>query len=127
MAAVGGSIESVILAGRTFSVTADAETQRKLGGFENEVEANGDGTARPLKTRVTLSISGLVVAVDDFRGDDTFLQDLADGLDYFTVAVTYASGATYQGQAQIVGELQVNSQNATAAISLKGPGKLTRQ
>ncbi len=45
MAAVGGSIESVTLDGRTFAVAADAEAQRKLGGFENEVQANGDGTA----------------------------------------------------------------------------------
>ena len=37
MAAVGGSIQEVILAGRTFAVAADAEAQRKLGGWENEV------------------------------------------------------------------------------------------
>ena len=47
MPAVGGSIESVTLNGRPFPVAADAEAQRKLGGWENEVQANGDGfTAR---------------------------------------------------------------------------------
>ena len=127
MPAIGGSIESVTMDGRSFSVAADAEAQRKLGGFENEVQANGDGTARVIKTRVPLSIDGLTVETDDDRGDQEFLQDLSDGSGFFPVAITYASGATYQGSAQIVGETQVSSQNQTAAVSLMGPGKLTKQ
>ena len=128
MTAVGGSIESVTLNGRTFAVAADAESQRKLGGFENEVQANGDGyTARIIKTRVPLMIDGLTVEVDDLRGDHEFLQQLADRNDYFALSITYANGSTYQGQAIITGELQTSSQNATASVSLTGPGKLTRQ
>ena len=127
MSAVGGSIETVTLAGREFPVAADAEAQRKLGGFENEVEANGNGTARIIKTRVPLSISGLTVEVDDSRGDHEYLKSLADQSDFFDVAITYASGSTYQGTAQIVGELQASSQKATAAFNLMGPGILTKQ
>ncbi len=127
MAAVGGSIEEVTLSGRSFAVAADAEAQRKLGGFENEVQSNGGGTARLIKTRVPLSIDGLTIEVDDDRGDQEFLQELADRNDFFVVAITYASGATYQGSAQIVGENPASSQNATAAISLMGPGVLTKQ
>lgn len=127
MAAVGGSIESVTLDGRIFAVAADAEAQRKLGGFENEVQSNGDGTARLIKTRVPLSIDGLTVEVDDDRGDHEFLQELSNRNDFFPVALTYASGPTYQGTAQIVGETQASSQNATAAVSLMGPGILTKQ
>jgi hypothetical protein len=127
MAAVGGSIESITLEGRTFSVAADAEIQRKLGGWENEVQANGDGTARIIKTRVPLAIDGLVVAVDDDRGDHEFLQGLANRFDYFPIAITYASGLTYQATAMITGETQASNQNATAAITLMGPGVLTKQ
>jgi len=127
MPATGGSIESVTLDGRNFPVAADAEAQRKLGGFENEVQANGNGTARLIKTRVPLSIDGLTIEVDDDRGDHEFLQELSNRNDFFPVAITYASGATYQGQAQITGELQASSQNATAAVSLMGPGILTKQ
>ena len=127
MAAVGGSIESVNLSGREFAVAADAEAQRKLGGFENEVQANGDGTARLIKTRVPLSLDGLTIEIDDDRGDQEFLQDLADQNDYWPLGITYASGVTYQGTAQIVGENPASSQSATAAISLMGPGKLTKQ
>lgn len=125
--AIGGSIESVTLDGREFPVAADAEAQRKLGGFENEVQANGNGTARLIKTRVPLSIDGLTVEVDDDRGDQEFIQDLANRNDFFPVAITYASGNTYQATAQIVGENPASSQNATQAISLMGPGILSKQ
>lgn len=127
MSAVGGSIESVSLGGRNFPVAADAETERKLGGWENEVQANGDPSARLIKTRMPLSITGLVVECDDSRGDHEFLQDLANLNDFFALGITYASGLTYQGRAQIVDELKANSKNATATVSLSGPGVLTKQ
>lgn len=127
MPAVGGSIESVTLDGREFAVAADAEAQRKLGGFENEVQANGNGTARLIKTRVPLSIDGLTVEIDDDRGDSEFLQNLSNRNDFYPIAITYASGITYQGTAQIVGETQSSSQSAMAAVSLMGPGILTKQ
>lgn len=127
MPAVGGSIESVSLDGREFPVAADSEVQRKLGGFENEIQSNGDGSGRMIKTRVPWSLDGLTVEVDDGRGDHEFLQGLSDNDDYFPIAVTYASGEVYQGQGQIVGEMQASSQNATAAVSLMGPQALTIQ
>lgn len=127
MAAIGGSIESVTLEGRSFSVASDAEVSRKLGGFENEVQANGDGTARLVKTRVPLMLDGLTIQIDDGRGDNEFLQDLANSNDFFPIAITYASGETYQGSAQITGEMQVSSQAATASLSIMGQGILTKQ
>ena len=127
MAATGGSIETISLDGRLFAVGADAEAQRKLGGFENEVQSNGDGTARLIKTRVPLSIEGLTVEVDDDRGDHEFLQEIANKTDFFAISITYASGNTYQGTAQITGDTQASSQSATASLSLMGPGILTKQ
>ena len=127
MPAIGGSIESVALKGREFAVAADAEAQRKLGGFENEVQANGNGTARLIKTRVPLSLDGLTIEIDDDRGDHEFLQALSNENDYWDIAITYASGVTWQATAQIVGETQASSQNATASVSFMGPGVLTRQ
>ena len=124
---IGGPIESISLAGRIFPIAADADSQRKLGGFENEVQANGDGSARTIKTRVPWSLDGLSVSIDDDRGDHEFLQDLTNGNIDFTIAVTYASGNVYQGAGQMVGEMQTSSQNATAAVALMGPGQLTKQ
>lgn len=127
MSAIGGSIESITLDGREYSVAADAEVQRKLGGWENEVAENGDGTARIIKTRVPLALDGLTLNVDDSRNDHEFLQELANRKDFFPIAITYVSGVTYQGSAIITGEMQVSSQAATAAVSLMGPGELTPQ
>jgi len=127
MASVGGSIESVTFDGREFAVAADAEAQRKLGGWENEVQMNGNGTGRLIKTRTPLSIDGLTLDTDDDRGDQEFIQELADRNDFFTIAITFASGSTYQGVAQIVGDLQASSQSAMTTVSLMGPGNLTKQ
>lgn len=127
MSAIGGSIESVGLKGRTFSVAADADSNRKLGGFENDVMANGDGTGRLIKTRVTWQLDGLTLSIDNDREDLEYLQDLADATDFFAVDITYVDGTIYSGSGMITGEMQASSQNATAAVTLKGPGKLSQQ
>jgi len=127
MAAVGGSIDSYTLIGREFVVAADAESQRKLGGFENEVLANGNSTARLIKTRMPLLIDGLTTEIDDDKGDQEFLQDVANMNDFVTMNITYASGAVYQGSVQITGDFQASSQSATASVTFSGPGILTKQ
>lgn len=126
--AVGGSIESISIAGRYFAVAADSDSQRNLGGASNEVQPNGDGaTARTIKTKMAWSISDINVAISDDAGDHEFLQDLADGNADFPMSITYASGEVYQGTGQITGEIQLGNQAQTASISLSGPGKLTKQ
>jgi hypothetical protein len=127
MGAVGGSIESISIRGRLFPVAADAEANKKLGGWENEVQSNGNGSARLVKTRVPWLIDGLVVEVNDDRADAEFLQEIADGLELVSITVTYASGITYQGTGTVTSELQSSSQNATASVTLSGAGTLTQQ
>lgn len=127
MAAVGGPIESVTLDGRNFAVAEDAESNRKIGGFENEVQPNGDGTARLIKTRVALVIDGLTLEADDTQGDHEFLQELSNRKEFWPGAITYASGETYQATLQITGEMQASSKNTTVAVSLSGPGTITKQ
>lgn len=127
MASVGGSIESVSIRGRLFSVAADADTTRKLGGKESEVQPNGDGTARKIFSRVPWSIDGLTIVIDDDRGDHEFLQEVASSADWVTIVITYASGVTYQGTGTVAGEFGNASQSATAGVTLSGPGELTRQ
>lgn len=127
MPAVGGSIESISLDGRNFVVAADADSNRMLGGFTNEVQSNGDGSARTLKTRMPWSVDGLTASLDDDRGDQEFLQVLSDRTDNFPISIIYPSGAIYQGTGQIVDDISGGSQSATAPIKLSGPGRLTKQ
>ena len=127
MSAIGGPIESVSIAGREFAVAADADSNRDLGGFTNEVMMNGNGTGRLIKTRKPWNIDGLSLEVDDSRGDHEFLQDVADGVGFEPISVTYPSGIIYQGSGTITGDFNSSSQNATGAVVLTGPGKLTQQ
>lgn len=127
MAAIAGPIESISLAGRPFAVTGDADVSRKLGGFENTMIANGDGTSRQQKARVPWSLTGLAVEVDDTQEDQEFLTSLADGASFFAVTVTYTSGETYQGTGQISGEMAFSNQTSACTLDLMGTGKLTKQ
>jgi hypothetical protein len=124
---IGGPIENISLAGRQFAVTADADTGRKLGGFENEVQANGDGTGRVIKTRVPWSVSGLAVQITDEQGDQEYLQAIADGTEFVAIGITFASGDTYQGEGIVAGELSFSNQSASASFDLQGRGQLTKQ
>lgn len=126
MANIGGSVESVGLNGRLFPVASDADVSRKLGGFEVELMANGDGTARKVKTRVPWLLDGVVLGIDDDRGDQEFLQGLADSNELAAVEITLASGVTFTGEGTVSGELQFSTQNGTCALSLSGSGKLTQ-
>jgi len=127
MAAVGGSIEAVSIDGREFGVAADADVSRKLGGYENETQANGNRTGRQIKTAVVGMISGLQLSIDDARDDQRYLQDIADAAEFVSCTVTYASGETWEADAQIEGEMTFSNQNSTASIDLAAPGGWTKQ
>jgi hypothetical protein len=127
MPAVGGPIENISIRGRLFPVASDAEATKMLGGFTSEVQSNGDGTARLVKSRVPWSIDGLQVEINDARADHEFLQEIADGHDFVPITMTLASGVCYQGTGIVADEIGSSSQNATATIKLSGPGNLTQQ
>lgn len=125
--AVGGSIESISIRGRLFPVASDAEASKKLGGFESEVQSNGDGSARKVITRVAWSVDGVQVEIADHRADAEFLQEIADSPEWVPITITMASGACYQGTGTVSGEITSSTQNATATIKLEGPGTLSQQ
>lgn len=125
--AIGGPIESVTLNGREFSVAADADSNRNLGGFTNEVQSNGDGSARNIKTRVPWMIDGIAVQIDDSRADQEFLQAISDNPEFVPMAITYVSGVIYQGAGTITGDIATASSTTTAPLTISGPQKLTQQ
>lgn len=123
----GGSIQEITIRGRRFAVAADADSNRKLGGFEKELAANGDGSARPISTRVPWKLDGLMLDVDDDRGDHEFLQGVADSPQFDTVTITYVTGYTWQGSGTITGEINYSSKNGTCSVTLEGGGKVSKQ
>ncbi len=125
--ATGGPIESVSIGGREYAVAGDSDVQRNLGGFVVDLAANGDGTAREIKTVNPWSLTGLTVVVDDDNGDQEFLQNVADRAGYEVITITYASGAVYEGTGKPSGEINYSNASTTTALELKGPQKLTKQ
>jgi len=127
MPAVGGPIESISIDGRGFAVAADADTNRDIGGDNNEIQANGNKTARIVKTAMPWKVDGLSLSVDDFLGDHEFLQDIADSDAFHVIKIIYPSGAAWQGSGTITGELKYASANTTMPIEFSGEGNLTQQ
>ena len=64
MPQVGGSAKECSIRGRIFAVTADADVKIKLGGYSNEVQPNGNSTARLIKTAEAAAI-GFELSSDD--------------------------------------------------------------
>lgn len=126
-AAVGGSIQAITIRARIFPVAADADATLKLGGWENEVASNGDGTARLIKTRVPWRIDSVPVEINHSRADAEFLKEIADGFDFVPVTIELASGVVYEGTGQLSEEVTSSTQSATATITLVGPGDLVQQ
>jgi len=124
---VGGSILSVSIAGRLFSVAGDADVNLDLGGFSNEVQSNGDGSARVIKTRKPWMLENIAIVVDHDRGDLKFLQDKADGNTYHPITIDLVSGHTYQGKGTVTGDIKLSTQSTTVPITLAGKEKLTQQ
>jgi len=127
MSATGGSVENVNVWGRDFAASADSDANMKLGGFEVATEANGNGTARKIKTRVPWTITGVSLELDNLNGDLEYLQAIADNNSNGPITISYADGETYQGVGSVSGELQRASMNATGGLEFSGPGKLTKQ
>lgn len=128
MAAVGGPLESITIAGRSFPVVADADANIDLGGFSSEFSANGDGSARDLMERKNWKADGFSISIDPDREDLEFLQDKADTPGgKFAITITLVSGVTYQGKGKPTGEIKMSTKESSAPIALSGPGKLSQQ
>jgi hypothetical protein len=125
--AIGGAIVEVSINGRAFTVAADNDATRKLGGSENSRGYNGNGTSRLLKAIVGWALNGLQLSCDDDNQDQEFLQEQADLSRDYPITATFASGKTYGGSGQIMGELTFANQSTTNSISLEGSGKFTQQ
>lgn len=124
---IGGSVLKMDIGGRNFSVAADGDVGVKLGGFENEVQSNGDGSVRVVKTRVPWSLDGVPLSINHDVNDLQYLQDIADGKKMVPISITMASGDVYNKEGTITGEVKMQTQNATAPLSFAGPGRLGKQ
>lgn len=133
MSALGGSIESIAIDGRPFAVAADADVAVDKGGKTNEIQMNGNGTARLVQTRKSWMLEGVNVSLDPDNDDLGFLQnDVANGRNagpdgFFGIEITMADGRTWNGRGTIVGDIKAQTMSSTASLSFAGPGQLSMQ
>lgn len=127
MSAIGGSLKSVSIDGRLFSVAADADATMNTGGGSSEYQANGDGTSRKVITAAGWSVSGVALAIDDSQGDLEYLQGVATQVEDAVIVFELVSGVDWRGKGGIADNVERSTQNATAPVTFAGPGKLERQ
>lgn len=124
---VGGSIISVSIRGRIFSVAADADVNLDLGGYSNEIQSNGDGSVRNIQTRKPWMLENIALVVDHDRNDLKFLQDTADSHTLHPITIELVSGHVYQGKGTVTGDVKLSTQSTTVPVTLAGKEKLTQQ
>jgi hypothetical protein len=119
----GGSWESVSLNGREFKCTGDTDPTLVLGGVEVEIQMNGLGGYRELKTPIPWAVNGAQVELDIDNGDLEFLVDFQDsgGGD---VCITLFGGTSYTRPGNITGTIEANPKTASISLNLAGGGKL---
>lgn len=111
---------SIVINGRLFTCDAEDEPKFKLPGYENEVAPNADGTFRQKKTRVAGTITDINIVTDDSRGDQAFIQETADSLEFVDISATKIDGTLVSGSMQITEEKTLDGKANTMSISLAG-------
>ena len=125
MATISGSIQSLTLNGRRFTVAADVECEIKSGGFKNEVLVNGDGTTRVKKTRVPWQCTP-EVNINSDTDDFEYRETLKDNtLDVNTV-VELVNGVRYQGIGTITGDLTYSTLEGKTKLEISGEKSMTK-
>jgi hypothetical protein len=129
---IGGSVKNFSVAGRSFTVAADADVELDFGGYSNELQANGDLSARKIMTAKPWGASGLSASIDHNRDDMAFLQGCANGKDagedgLYDMTVTLVNNVTFQGRGTVADDLKFSTQNSTCDLTLSGSGELTKQ
>lgn len=117
---IHGAIRSMTIQGRAFQAAHDSGGNRQMGGRNNEVQMNGDGSFRTIQSVMPGAISDVNLEIDDTRGDLEYLQGIADEGLPVPVVVTYAANVSYTGDLVIVGEISKDENTGTATMSFQG-------
>lgn len=124
---IGGSGITISLKGRVFPLTVDADIMRVLGGVEDDILMNGDGSARFIKKRIPWKLGATTVSMDDTRMDQEYLKDLQKSNEPYPIIITYPTDITYMATGKIIGEIAYGNQTTSATFVLSGGGDMAQQ
>jgi hypothetical protein len=115
-----GDIRHCTIKGREFDPAPEASPTIMLSGYTNDAAPTGNGNMQLTAKRKLGGIDSLDLSIDDTRQDLEFLQDLADSGETVPVTLTLASGIAYNGSLAITGEIQKNTGDGKASLSMRG-------
>jgi hypothetical protein len=125
MTVLAGPIEEVTIDGRRFTVSADNDSSRDLGGKKAELLPNADATTRVKMQRTPWSVDGVTIPIDDSQGDQEFLSEVIGRI--VPISFRFTNQVTYSGAGTITSEVKMKTGSATAEVSFGGSGTLEQQ
>lgn len=123
--AIHGALRDFTIKGRPFKVVTDGPGSKNIGGRNNEVQMNGDGSYRIIQSVVPGAFADIQIEIDDSRNDQEFLQGIADDGLAISCVATYASNISFAGKLTITGEITADESTGIASLSFMG-GILTQ-
>jgi len=126
MASQGGPIVNMSISGRTFAVTQDSDPPIDLGGNENDVEMNGDKSARIVSKIVPGKIGPVALVIDHANGDQQFIQEIRDNKELVDVSIELADGSIFYHRGIITDAAEYKPKTGTMDVTSKGE-PLTKQ
>ena len=127
MAAVGGSIREISIAGQNYSVASDTDVRLKLGGTKSTVHKNGDGSTRVTGEQEPWSLSDIDVSIDASSDQLVVLQRTANAMEFVPCTIKLIDSTVYQGNGLLVDDRDFSTAKAIMRLTLMGTGELTRQ
>ncbi len=116
-----GALKKIQIKGRPFSVSGENAGNRVLGGRENEVAKNGDGTVRVLQKEVPWKLSDVEMA-SDISGQQ-HLQEIADLGEEVPIQWTMANDATVSALGIPTGTIEFDQMTGLLKCTFEGSGK----
>jgi hypothetical protein len=117
---MAGPLESLIYAGRRFSIDGEADAAIALPGKMNEMKPNGDGTYRVVQSQRVGRANTIPIVIDPARGDVEFLQELQNSPNPDDFVLTESDGTVYNGNGKIAEDPERSTKENVMEISIHG-------
>lgn len=116
-----GALKRIQVKGRPFSVSGENAGERILGGRENEVLKNGDGTVRVTQKEVTWKLQDVELATD-LEGQQ-FLQKISDKGEEVPIQWTLANDAIVTAIGLPTGSISFDQMTGLLKVTFEGSSK----
>ena len=107
---------------REYNVKAGENADQDLGGFSSELIINGLGNGHKSLSRKPWGVESVMLGIES-KGDQEFLQSLADSPDLGVITWSHINGSVYKGKGTVTGDLKHGLKDGYANVTLQGVAK----